>query len=198
MWCRDGTRAIRDPVVSDIPVTYVRAQKRLALAPNTPKVARCSRHSVSRGPRALERSRSPQREGSKGKGKEVGEALTLKTGGPPAAGDVPPSVWQEYCGDDDDDGVADPADSSGESVRASPTPKAAKGQDPCGKKEKLFSTPIDPGQQSRQTKLKRSSWSGPTLWRTLWCTTWVDGKSAPQSRQLQLRRPSAGYRRGGS
>ena len=27
MWCRDGTRAIRDPVVSDIPVTYVTQNK---------------------------------------------------------------------------------------------------------------------------------------------------------------------------
>ena len=124
------------------------SRKRGSYDPSTPRTARRLR-STTRGP-APAKQRSPGREGSKVKGKEVGTPLTLRTGGPPTAGGLSPIRWQDYNVDDDDDDDDDddsrrpPAAGGSRRDRASPTP-AAKGS---RKGRNFFLMSIDPGRMA--------------------------------------------------
>ena len=83
-------------------------------------------------------ARSPGREGSKGKGKEVVTPLTLKNCGPLIANVITHLSGQPIAGDDDEYEDSDEDSDSDESEQTSPTPAAAKNKGPLSMGEKVL------------------------------------------------------------
>ena len=109
-----------------------RSRKRGSYDPSTPRTARRLRSTTPRpGPAT---ARSPGREGSKGKGKEVVTPLTLKNCGPLVA-NVISQLGGQPIGDEDE--YEDFDEDSDESEQTSPTPAAAKNKGPLSMGEKV-------------------------------------------------------------
>ena len=105
--------------------SHDRSRKRGSYDPSTPRTARHLRSTTPRPGPAI--ARSPGREGSKGKGKEVVTPLTLKNCGPLVA-NVISHLGGQPIGNEDE--YEDSDEDSDESEQTSPAPAAAKNKGP--------------------------------------------------------------------